>query len=246
MAMSIQHNHTISYWELAPSLIREPYREREQAVPVAVIGSPGGDVRFESVHPEIARVENGVLRFGATPGATIIVAEAVQDEVVSSRRYIQVDVEKPKTAAVLDWRSSGYVKLLQDGTWHFYYFSGWYDASGSNIRVTGELASEVSLDRGYLLRFDVWGEIESVDGPYFDTLELYVNGWFIRSFNPTYDVNGAPLQPYPIPRRTETIDLSQFAGSTVTLRFVWDTGDGQYQKFNGWFIQNIELIPIGG
>ena len=72
MAMSIQHNHTISYWELAPSLIREPYRETEQAVPVAVIGSPGGEVRFESVHPEIARVENGVLRFGATPGATKI------------------------------------------------------------------------------------------------------------------------------------------------------------------------------
>jgi hypothetical protein len=29
------------------------------------------------------------------------------------------------------------------------------------------------------------------------------------------------------------------------LRFLWDTGDGLYQKFDGWFVQNIELIPIG-
>ena len=137
------------------------------------------------------------------------------------------------------------MELLPDGTWHFYYFSGWYDESGSNIRVTGELASEVTLDRDYLLRFDVWGEIESVDGPYFDRLEFYVDWWFMRSFNPTYDMNGAPLQPYPVPRRTVTIDLSQFTGGTVTLRFLWDTGDGLYQKFDGWFVQNIELIPIG-
>ncbi len=230
MVMTIPHNLPLSFWEVAPSLIREPYRETEQAVPVAVIGSPGGEVRFESLHPEIARVENGVLRFGAIPWATVIVAEAIRDEVVSSRRYIQVDVEKPKAAAVLDWRPSGYVELLPDGTWHFYYFSGWYDVSGSNIRVTGELASEVTLDRDYLLRFDVLGEIESVDGPYFDRLEFYVDWWSMRSFNPTYDMNGAPLQPYPVPRRTETIDLSQFTGGTVTLRFLWDTGDGLYQK----------------
>ena len=245
MAMNTPHNLPASFWEVAPSLIREPYRETEQAVPVAVIGSPGGEVRFESVHPEIARVENGLLRFGATPGATVIIAEAFQDEAVSSRRYIQVDVEKPKAAAVLDWMPSGYVELLPDGTWHFYYFSGWYDESGGNIRVTGELVSAVTLDRDYLLRFDVWGEIESVDGPYFDRLELYVDGWFMRSFNPTYDMDGEPLQPYPVPRRTETIDLSQFTGGTVMLRFLWDTSDGLYQKFDGWFVQHIELVPIG-
>ena len=79
MAMSIPHNLPASFWDVAPSLIREPYREMEQAVPVAVIGSPGGEVRFESVHPGIARVEDGVLRFGATPGATIIVAEAIRE-----------------------------------------------------------------------------------------------------------------------------------------------------------------------
>jgi len=145
---------------------------------------------------------------------------------------------------VLDWRPSGYVELLPDGTWHFYYFSGWYDASGSNIRVTGELASAVTLDRDYLLRFDVWGEIESVDGPYFDRLEFYVDWWSMRSFNPTYDMNGAPLQPYPVPRRTETIDLSQFTGGTSRCGSL---GHGRrlYQKFDGWFVQNIELIPIG-
>ncbi|MCK7511777.1 MAG: hypothetical protein MZV70_52180 [Desulfobacterales bacterium] len=60
-----------------------------------------------------------------------------------------------------------------------------------------------------------------MDGPYFDTLELYVDGWFVRSFNPTYDVNGAPLQPYPIPRRTgDHRPCLSLRASTVTLRFL--------------------------
>jgi len=138
------------------------------------------------------------------------------------------------------------VERLPDGTWHFYYFSGWFDEGGSNIRVTGELSTSVNLDRDYLLRFDVWGEIESVDGPWYDTLEFYVNWSFMKQFNPTVDINGAPLQPYPIPRRTETVDLSAFTGQTVNLRFLWDTHDGLYQQFDGWFLAGIELIPIGG
>lgn len=245
-AMNFPNNLAAPFWEIAPSMVREPYREVEQAVPVRIVGDPLGEVSFQSTHPDIARVEEGVLRFGATPGATVVTAEALLDGQVHSRRYIQVDIERSTPSAVLDWQASGNVERLPDGTWHFYYFSGWFDEDGSNIRATGELSTPVFLDRDYLLRFDVWGEIESVDGPGFDRLELYVDWWFMRRFNPTVDINGEPLQPYPIPRRTEIVDLSQFTGNTVNLRFLWDTGDGLYQKFDGWFLADVQLIPMGG
>jgi len=245
-AMNSPNNLPASFWEISPSMVREPYREVEQTVPLSILGEPGGELLFQSAHPDIARVENGLLRFGTIPGATVIIIEAVADGEVRSRRYIQVDIERPAPAAVLDWQPSGYVERLPDGTWHFYYFSGWFDEGGSNIRVTGELSTSVHLDRDYLLRFDVWGEIESVDGPWYDTLEFYVNWSFMKRFNPTVDINGAPLQPYPIPRRTETVDLSAFTGQTVNLRFLWDTHDGLFQQFDGWFLAGIELIPIGG
>lgn len=245
-AMNFPNNLAAPFWEIAPSMVREPYREIEQAVPVRIVGDPLGEVSFQSTHPDIARVEEGVLRFGATPGATVVTAEALLDGQVHSRRYIQVDIERSAPSAVLDWQASGNVERLPDGTWHFYYFSGWFDEDGSNIRATGELLTPVFLDRDYLLRFDVWGEIESVDGPGFDRLELYVDWWFMRRFNPTVDINGEPLQPYPIPRRTEIVDLSQFTGNTVNLRFLWDTGDGLYQKFDGWFLADVQLIPMGG
>lgn len=246
MAMNSPNNHPVAFWEIAPSMVREPYREVEHAIPVKIIGDPLGEVLFQSAHPEIARVEEGLLCFGAAPGATVVTAEAFLDGQVYSRRYIQVDVERSTPAAILNWQASGDVERLPDGNWHFYYFSGWYEEDGSNIRATGELSTPVFLDRDYLLRFDVWGEIESVDGPGFDRLELYVDWSFMRRFNPTIDINGEPLQPYPIPRRTESVDLSQFTGNTVNLRFLWDTGDGLYQKFDGWFLADVQLIPLGG
>jgi hypothetical protein len=224
----------------------EPYREVEQAVPVRVIGYPIGDVVFQSAHPDIAWVEDGILRYGVTPGATVVTAEALLDGQVYSRRYIQVDIKRPASSPMLNWQAFGNVELLPDGTWHFYYFSDWFEEDGSNIRATGGLSTPVFLNRDYLLRFDVWGEIESVDGTEFDRLELYVDWQFIRRFNPTVDIDGEPLQPYTIPRRTETVDLSQFTGNTVNLSFLWDTDDGLYQKFDGWFLADIQLIPVGG
>ncbi|RLB91811.1 MAG: hypothetical protein DRH50_10560 [Deltaproteobacteria bacterium] len=246
MTMNSLRNIFAPFWEIAPSMVCEPYREVEQAVPVRVIGYPIGDVVFKSAHPDIARVEDGILRYGVTPGATVVTAEALLDGQVHSRRYIQVDIKRPAPSSMLKWQALGNVELLPNGTWHFYYFSDWFEEDGSNIRATGRLSTPVFLNRDYLLRFDVWGEIESVDGTEFDRLELYVDWQFIRRFNPTVDIDGDPLQPYPIPRRTETVDLSQFTGNTVNLSFLWDTSDGLYQKFDGWFLADIQLIPIGG
>ena len=54
------------------------------------------------------------------------------------------------------------------------------------------------------------------------------------------------IEPYVVPRRTEIVDLSMFTGRTVRLRFLWDTRDGLFQKFEGWFVSGIELVPVRG
>lgn len=242
-----QANLSVAYWDVRPRVIDELFDGEAKIVPVEIVGEPDGDVAFSTTSTEVARIENGRLTFGSVAGAAIIIAEASRDGMVFSRRYLQVDVRRPSAEEIpTEWTPTGYVELLPDGTWHFYYFSDWYDQYGDNIRVTGDLACAVTLDRDYSLVFDVWGEIESVDGHEMDTLELFVNEQLVRRFNPTEDINGTPFEPYVIPRRTESIDLSEYTGQTVTLCFHWDTRDALYQKFDGWFVKDIRLVPNGG
>jgi len=240
----------VLYWDVRPTRIVMPYDQTAKSLPVEILGAPDGDVVFTSTDPTIAAVSDGVLIFGAKAGAAVVVVEAIRDGIAFSRRYVQVDVRRPKTANApeipTEWTPADYVEQLPDGTWHFYYFSDWYDQYGGNIRVTGDLTCAVTLDRDCSLIFDVWGEIESVDGHKMDTLDLLVDDQFVRRFNPTEDINGTPFRPYVIPKRTESIDLSQYTGETVTLHLRWDSRDALYQKFDGWFVQDIRLVPNGG
>ncbi len=234
----------VAYWDVRPRGIDELFDGEAKTVPVEIVGEPGGEVAFSTTSEEVARVENGRLTFGVVPGAAVIIAEASHDGSVFSRRYLQVDVRRPEIPT--DWTPTGYVEQLPDGTWHFYYFSEWYDEYGDNIRVTGDLVCAVTLNQSCSLVFDVWGEIESVDGHEMDTLDLLVDEELVRRFNPTEDINGTPFWPYVIPRRTESIDLSAHTGRRVNLCFHWDTRDALYQKFDGWFVKDIRLVPAGG
>lgn len=238
----------VAYWDVRPRGIDELFDGEAKTVPVEIVGEPDGDLLFSTTSAEVARIENGWLTFGAVAGAAVIIVEASRDGMVFSRRYVQVDVRRPSAGPGVptEWSPTGYVEQLPDGTWHFYYFSEWYDEYGDNIRVTGDLVCAVTLDRDYSLVFDVWGEIESVDGHEMDTLGLLIDEQLVRRFNPTEDINGTPFWPYVIPRRTESIDMSAYTGQTVALRFRWDTGDALYQKFDGWFVKDIMLVPIGG
>lgn len=238
---------SVTYWDVRPHGIDELFDGEAKTVPVEIVGEPGGDVALSTTSEEIAMIENEQITFGAVAGAAVIIAEASREGTVFSRRYMQVDVKHPSAEEIpTEWTPTGYVELLPDGTWHFYYFSDWYDQYGDNIRVTGDLVCAITLERNYSLVFDVWGEIESVDGHEMDTLELFVDDQLVRRFNPTEDINGTPFEPYVIPRRTESIDMSDYTGQTAILRFHWDTRDALYQKFDGWFVKDIRLVPIGG
>ena len=234
---------SVPYWDVRPSRITQLFSGEAATVPLEVVGDPGGVVTLLSTDVQVASVDDGCVTYGGVPGAAVIVAEAVADGAVVSRRYVQVDVWKPEAGSIpLDnWTATGYVEQMPDGTWHFYYFSDWYDDYGGNIRVTGEITCPVTLDRAYSLVFDVWGEIESVDGHEMDRLDLYVGDEFVARFNPTEDINGTPFRPYVIPRRTESVDLSAYTGQVVELKLRWDTVDTLYQMFDGWFVTDIRL-----
>jgi len=46
--------------------------------------------------------------------------------------------------------------------------------------------------------------------------------------------------------RITTLDLSAYAGSTVNIRFYFDTGDTLYNTFPGWFVDDVMVFDQGG
>ncbi len=43
-----------------------------------------------------------------------------------------------------------------------------------------------------------------------------------------------------------SIDLSAYAGQTITLRFYFDTGDANFNDFAGWFFDDVVIFDEGG
>ncbi len=46
--------------------------------------------------------------------------------------------------------------------------------------------------------------------------------------------------------RITTLDISAYAGSTVNIRFYFDTGDTLYNTFPGWFVDDVMVFDQGG
>ena len=108
-----------------------------------------------------------------------------------------------------------------------------------------------------------WYEIESMnpDGYGFDHMKVYVIKEDAES-----PVLVAMLNPYIIPIlndrqampyttggfyqapvwRYEEFDISEFTGSSVQLKFTFDTRDEKYNGFRGWFIDEIRVVEREG
>jgi len=76
-------------------------------------------------------------------------------------------------------------------------------------------------------------------------------GTTVLQLNPTVDVNGSCSEPFSsgtgfrgTPQWVHhNVDLSAFANKMVAIRFFFDTNDSLYNKFQGWFIDNIAVTP---
>lgn len=124
----------------------------------------------------------------------------------------------------------------------------------------GELVSPVINLSGLSeasFNFWSWFEIESVNPNQFgyDLMEIYVidnggNQTLLGKLNPYTDpilserkvipftsggFNQAPVWKY------EEFDLTEYAGTSIRLKFHFDTRDGLYNGFRGWFIDEIRV-----
>jgi hypothetical protein len=76
-------------------------------------------------------------------------------------------------------------------------------------------------------------------------------GTTVLQLNPTVDANGQCSDPFSsgtgfqgTPQWVHhNVDLSAFANKMVAIRFFFDTNDSLYNKFQGWFIDNINITP---
>ena len=106
-----------------------------------------------------------------------------------------------------------------------------------------------------VLRFDTWWEIESFDAPFFDLMEISIYDVAANTMtslgvlNPAADANGLPAEPFtssgyntPPVWAPNSVDVSAFAGKTIQLVFGFNTGDGLYNGFRGWLIDNVRIV----
>jgi murein DD-endopeptidase MepM/ murein hydrolase activator NlpD len=143
------------------------------------------------------------------------------------------------------WTPSGMWNLLDDAdrshansrrSWYYGDADNDYKDSGPN---TGDLTSPPILlpnpNENYALRFwyrtktespaghwdQRWVQISKDDGPFQNVLQLFddpIDYWL-----------------HPI------IDLSDYAGSTIRIRFHFETLDGAFNAFEGWYIDDLEV-----
>jgi hypothetical protein len=115
-------------------------------------------------------------------------------------------------------------------------------------------------DAGVKLRLKTWWEIESVNPSSFDLMDIVLQKTtgediVLRRLNPTTDPpGGAPTLPYtsggtfegegfntaPLWKDVE-ISLSDYRGQTVRLRLAFNTGDGNYNGFRGWIVDQVAV-----
>jgi hypothetical protein len=129
---------------------------------------------------------------------------------------------------------------------------GWSALSNS-----GELVSQ-SIDLTTAANADLtfwsWWEIEGVDVDRYDLMDTYVTTddgvtWAkVVGMNPINDVDGESFKPYSSGGLGEIgqwihtqADLSEYVGSTIKLKFSFDTMDEKYNGFRGWLIDDVRI-----
>ena len=115
----------------------------------------------------------------------------------------------------------------QDGT-------GNYDTGTAN---SGNLVSpSIAVPSGSpQLKFQSWYETEDTSASW-DTKKVYVSTDGGSSWTQVHQVSGTNLA-----WTLQTVGLSAYAGQTIKVRFAFDTVDHQYNAFEGWFVDDIQV-----
>ncbi len=137
----------------------------------------------------------------------------------------------------VDVNSSPYpqARSLPRSWWYGRDATGNYDNGAANA---GALTSPfVHIPTGgYYLRFWSWYETETHGGAW-DTrrVQISANG---GPFADVLQLAGDPMREW-IP--SPVIDLSPYAGSVIQFRLVFDTVDGLYNDYRGWYVDDFSI-----
>lgn len=144
--------------------------------------------------------------------------------------------------------------------------SGGPQSGGSSATSIGTLTSPaIALNNptnAATLRFMTWFEIESVNpnDKGFDLMIVSISTdggnefTELRRLNPYCDPPTPEADRHALAYTSGgfnqaanwipvTVDLSDYLGKTILLRFTFDTHDGLYNGFRGWFIDDIRICP---
>ncbi|MFT7150805.1 MAG: hypothetical protein ACI82Q_002680 [Nonlabens sp.] len=138
--------------------------------------------------------------------------------------------------------------------------SGGTSTSPNSGQLTSPSISLVSATSPFL-KVRTWWEIESVNPNEngFDLMKVQVSidagGSFttIRKLNPFVDPNDSDRDHKPYSSGgfnrkpvwvLEEIDLTQYVGNNVILRFDFKTNDGVFNGFRGWVVDDVEIVDF--
>jgi hypothetical protein len=141
-----------------------------------------------------------------------------------------------------------------------------YENSGgtSTAKNAGTLTSPLINLQGISeasLNFWTWFEIESVNPNKsgYDLMQVYIldsSGKInlLGKLNPYTDPIIPERRPIPFTSggfnqapvwKYHEYDLTQYAGTQIRLRFSFETRDGLYNGFRGWFVDDIRIVNYG-
>ncbi|WP_240701932.1 PKD domain-containing protein [Pseudoalteromonas rubra] len=138
--------------------------------------------------------------------------------------------------------------------------SGGTSTSSNSGQLTSPSINLVSITSPYL-RFRTWWEIESVNPNEngFDIMEIQISTdggssfETIKKLNPFVDPNDADWNRDPRPFSSggynrkpvwalEEVDLSDYAGDVIIIRFDFKTRDHLFNGFRGWIVDTLEVV----
>ena len=136
------------------------------------------------------------------------------------------------------WHSTSYRKY--GGTYSMAYnneSTHTYDTGTAN---SGDAISpSVKLGTGASLKFWSWYQTEDT-GTTWDKKLVYISTDGGSTWTQIYQVSGTMGAWVHI-----TVDLSSFAGETVKFKFRFDTVDGLYNDYEGWYIDDVVVTYSG-
>ncbi len=186
----------------------------------------------------------------SSEGSFTITLEVTDNEGASNSASKDIYVgDKPTSwdfeTSPSDWSTSGLWHLVDDsdsyGDSNSPTHSMWYgqDSTGdydTGSQTTGSLTSP-SIDltgaSDAELYFSHWFETEDYDGNY-DSVEVTVNGdqvYYKDSSDSNVGSEGNFVK--------ETIDISSYTGSTIEIKFNFDSMDGSYNSYRGWYVDDV-------